>query len=206
MNILIVCHDYKEHHELTFYSPNTEPILLNVKNIKNIKKVSNGVINSIRYIDTSAQEQDKIQYNSWDQISSRTKFDYAFLIHCPGTEENAILELIQRNLSQSGKIVIPMLGQKMSNREVRDLAASLFGRRASVVEEKKETPEEEPGHISFQDYVSSGEPYVYDRDINELKGYVIIKEKINIPKKSRKTATKKQSAGRRKNRNTLRRR
>lgn len=87
MNILVVCHNYKEHQLLTLVLGNSENeyIYLTPDNIPKISELTNGVVNKISFIDTdkiSYKETDEYQYNNWDRVPNDF-YDYFFTMYCP---------------------------------------------------------------------------------------------------------------------------
>jgi len=85
MNILVVCHNYKEHQLLTLVLGEKKYIYLTPENIPKISRLTNGIINKIAFIDDDRKtykETDEYQYNNWNKVPN-DYFDYFFTIHCP---------------------------------------------------------------------------------------------------------------------------
>jgi hypothetical protein len=104
MNILISCHDYKQHKPLTLVlgPEKKDYILLDESNIKNIFRITGGKISSIKFIDTHESTlNDNIQYKSWSQLLPNS-FDLIYTINCrPNIKE----EDYKRVLKPGGKLI-----------------------------------------------------------------------------------------------------
>jgi|694.fasta_scaffold131610_2 hypothetical protein len=111
MNILVLCHHYKNHEILTLINGKTvnDYIYLTPENIHNISSLTNGAIEKISFLDTDPSlysESDTnlgiIQYKNADELPDGS-FDAIYTIHC-----SPFMNLIQEygsKLKSSGKII-----------------------------------------------------------------------------------------------------